>query len=118
MMTEKTTVDMELIRARLSGANLKKFLSERRLTKYRLSKDTGIPERTFRNWASGKTRPSSSLAIRVGRYLGMISPSDEEIIDIRTQISALTEKLDRLTAGSRPERRTKALPEGERAEVE
>jgi len=104
-MTENTTIDLALIRSRLQGANFKKLLSAKKITKYRLSKDTEIAYRTFDFWMAGKTRPSSSLAVRVAKYLGLISPTDEEMIELKSQIGALTEKLDRLSASSRPERK-------------
>jgi transcriptional regulator with XRE-family HTH domain len=104
-MTEISTSDMALIISRLYGPNLKKTVSAKNVSLYRLAKDTGISYRTLQMWRSEKARPSPSFAIRVAKYLGLISPNVEEMIELKNQIGALTEKLDRLSASSRSERK-------------
>lgn len=89
-------VDLALIKPRLIGTSFKRLLKSLSLTKYRVAQDCDITYRTLINWQSGKTAPSDELAIRVGKYLGLIEPEDLEIKDIEEKIKVLQSRLDRI----------------------
>ena len=96
--------DIELIKARLKGNNLNRLLKEKKVSKYKLSKDCNITYRTLLYWQKGNTTPSDELAKRVAEYLGMMKPRDGEIKELREQIKTLEGKLDRLSKGKGKEK--------------
>lgn len=93
---KNTNGDLILLKRRLYGRNLKKTLSEKKTNKYRLAKATGINYRTLCMWQSGTTMPSDELALRAGKYLGLIDIRTKEIIDLKKEIARYQERLDRL----------------------
>lgn len=90
-------IDIELIKPRLVGANLKRLLKAKRLTKYRVAKDCGITYRTIINWQAEKAMPSDEYAERVGKYLGLIKPGEAEVLELKRQQAELQKKIERLT---------------------
>ena len=52
----------------------KKFealLIERKLTTYKVAKDTGISNTTFSDWKRGKSKPKLEKLIILAKYLGV-----------------------------------------------
>ncbi|MEE9390568.1 MAG: helix-turn-helix transcriptional regulator [Candidatus Aminicenantaceae bacterium] len=90
-------VDLALIKPRLMGPNFKRLLKSLSLTKWRVSKDCNITYRTLINWQAGKTTPSDELAIRVGKYLGIIGSKEQEIMEIKKQMKELQDRIERLS---------------------
>jgi len=90
--------DLILIKKQLTGANFKRLLKNKKITKYRLSKDTGISYQTFCYWQSGKSYPKDAYAERVGKYLGLISDKDQ-IIKLRKEASELQRRIENLEQG-------------------
>lgn len=89
-------VDLELIRSALYGDNLKKLLLQRGVKKYRIMKDCHVSYSTLCEWQAGRRRPSGELALRVGRYLGLIKGNDLDILELRLQLSDIRGRLKRL----------------------
>jgi len=77
----------------LSGKSLKQLIAERRITRYRLAKDTGISYRTIQYWEDGRM-PSPALALKVGQYLGLTKEVD--IAELRMQVDELSARIKRL----------------------
>lgn len=46
-----------------------KILSDKQITMYKLSKDTGIPSSLLSNYKNGKRTPSSENIIKISKYL-------------------------------------------------
>lgn len=49
---------------------LKKLLDEYKVTKYRLVKDTGLPESAVYSWQTGESEPTVESVIKIAEYLG------------------------------------------------
>ena len=90
------SADLRLLKSRLRGSNLKKIISEKGLSKYRVAKDCGLTYRTLLNWQKEVVEPSDDNAIIVGRYLGLINPSEAEKHELKKEIDELNAKLQRL----------------------
>lgn len=90
------TVDLRLLKARLCGSNLKKLLLSKNLSKWRTAKDCGLTYRTLLNWEQEKVDPSDDNAIVVGRYLGLIKPTEGEKLELRKELEELNKKLQRI----------------------
>ncbi len=45
-----------------------KLRDERKLTDYRVSKDTGIPKSTIASWRTGKSAPKLDKIMRLANY--------------------------------------------------
>lgn len=45
-----------------------KLRDERKLTDYRVSKDTGIPKSTIASWRTGKSTPKLDKIMRLANY--------------------------------------------------
>jgi hypothetical protein len=95
-MTKTQGIDLTLVKASLSGSNLKKTLSKKGLSLWRIHKDCNISYQTLMNWKNGSL-PSDELAERVGKHLGLISPVEADILEIKEQQAKLQKKIDRLT---------------------
>ena len=95
-MTKIPSISLTLVKASLTGSNLKNLLLKKKLSMWRIHKDCNISYQTLINWKSGLI-PSDELAERVGKYLGLIKPIEAEILDIKKQQSELQKKIDRLT---------------------
>ena len=93
------SVDLRLLKSRLRGSNLKKLISEKGLSKYRVAKDCGITYRTLLNWQKEVVEPSDDNAIIVGRYLGLISPTEAERFELKKEFDEFKVKLHRLGNG-------------------
>lgn len=91
------TSDLGIIKGNLRGRNLTRLLLKKKTNKYRVAKACNISWRTLRMWETGKQEPSDNFAWRVGKYLGLISPEDHEIENIKKQQKELSEKIERLT---------------------
>ena len=78
-MTKTPSISLTLIKASLTGPNLKKLLSKKKLSMWRIHKDCNISYQTLINWKNGRT-PSDELAERVGKYLGLIKPQEGQSI--------------------------------------
>ena len=94
-MKRDDEIDLELIKAQLRGANFKKLLKQKKVTKYQISKDCNISYRTLSYWQAG-VNPSDDLAMKVGKYLGLITPDKHEIFKIKQDMDKLQARLDRL----------------------
>lgn len=90
------TADLKILKSRLGGSNLKKLISEKGISKYRIAKDCGITYRTLLNWEQEKVEPSDDNAIVVGRYLGLIKPTEAEKLTLKKEIDELNAKLQRI----------------------
>ena len=95
---ETNATDLELIKRQLMGANLKKLLLRKRLTKWRLAKDTGVTYHTILNWQKEFCKPSDENAIKAGKYLGLISPEESTIADLKRKQEELDKEIKRLTS--------------------
>lgn len=91
-----STVDLKLLKSRLTGSNFKNLISEKGIPKYRIAKDCSLTYRTLLNWQKEIVVPSDDNAIIVGRYLGLIKITDEERHQLRKEINELNVKLKRL----------------------
>ena len=91
-------IDLDLLKRQLMGSNLKKLLSNKKLSKWRLAKDTGITYHTVLNWQKEFCRPSDENAIKAGKYLGLISPDESAIADLRRKQDELEKEIRRLTS--------------------
>lgn len=90
------SIDLKLLKNRLTGSNFKNLITLKGLPKYRIAKDCGITYRTLLNWQKGIVEPSDDNAIIVGRYLGLIKITDAERQLLRKEINELHAKLRRL----------------------
>ena len=43
---------------------------ERHLTDYQVAKETGIPQSTFSDWKSGRSKPKVEKLIKIAKFLG------------------------------------------------
>jgi hypothetical protein len=59
-------------------------------------KDCHVSYSTLCEWQAGRRRPSEELALRVGRYLGLIGKSELDIIELRLQLKDIRGRLRRL----------------------
>jgi len=91
-----STADLKLLKSRLTGSNFKNLLSLKGLKKYSIAKNCGITYRTLLNWQKGVVEPSDENAITVGRYLGLIKPSEAEKLGLKKEIDELNKRLQRL----------------------
>jgi len=94
-MNKTPSIDLTLVKASLRGSNLKKLLSKKNITMWRVHVDCNISYQTLINWKNG-LNPSDELAERVGKYLGLIKPHEAEILKLKKQQNELTKKIDRL----------------------
>lgn len=89
--------DLGIIKGHLRESNLTRLLLKKKTNKWRVAKACSISWRTLRMWETGKQEPSDLLALRVAKYLGLISPEAHEIETIKKQQRELSEKIERLT---------------------
>jgi len=94
-MTKTQGTDLTLVKAALTGSNLKKLLLKKNISMWRVHKDCNISYQTLINWKNGRM-PSDDLAERVGKYLGLIKPREVEVLKLKKEQAALTKKIDRL----------------------
>ena len=52
-------------------SEFEKLLPERKVTVYRVSKDTGISASTFSDWKNGRSTPKADKLARIANYLGV-----------------------------------------------
>ena len=86
-------MQLEKLKASLRGSQFKKILKEKETSKYRISKDLGISQRTLYYWQKDMVQPSDELAIKVGRHLGLIKPDDVTKIQMLKQLKEMKEKV-------------------------
>ena len=94
-MNKTPSIDLTLVKASLTGSNLKKLLLKKNISMWRVHKDCNISYQTLINWKNGRM-PCDDLAKRVGKYLGLIKPSEAEVLEIKEQQAKLQKKIDRL----------------------
>ncbi len=94
-MTNIASTSLTLVKASLTGSNLKKLLLKKNLTMWRIHKDCNISYQTLINWKNGQT-PSDELAERVGKHLGLIKPHEAEVLALQKEQAELKKKIDRL----------------------
>lgn len=94
-----SSIDLRLLKSRLTGSNLKKLISEKGLSKYRVAKDCGLTYRTLLNWQKEVVNPSDDNIIIVARYLGLIKLSDVEKHELKKEMDELNAKFQRLGNG-------------------
>jgi len=94
-MTKTPSIDLTLVKASLTGSNLKNLLLKKKLSMWRIHKDCNISYQTLINWKNGRT-PSDELAERVGKYLGLIKPQEAEVLALIKESAELKKKIDRL----------------------
>lgn len=51
--------------------NLRSFMSERDITRYRLAKEIGVSTQTACNWADGKSIPDTQSILKLSEYFGV-----------------------------------------------
>ena len=88
--------DIELIKKSLTGRSLAQILKSIDITKWRAHKDCGISYRTLWNWEREKQFPSEKLALRVGKYLGLIKPDEIKKIELKKKLEELEKEINRL----------------------
>lgn len=92
-------VDLKILKSSLTGNNFKFLLKQKKVNKYRLSKDLSISWQTLRNWEKGVVEPSDENAFLVGRYLGLVEADKEELFKLKEQAKEILEKIERMTGG-------------------
>lgn len=95
-MTKTQGIDLTLVKASLTGSNLKKLLLKKNLSLWSIHKDCKISYQALMNWKNGSS-PSDELAERVGKHLGLIKPIEADILEIKKQQAGLQKKIDRLS---------------------
>ena len=82
------------------------FLEPMRITAYRLSKDTGIPQTRLSAIIRGRRRVTAATALRLGKYLG-VSPrfwlglqDDYDLEEEQEQLAGSLEEIPTISAGS------------------
>ena len=48
-----------------------RLLEERKISTYRVSKDTGIPVTCFSDWKSGRSKPKLDKLLKLADYFGV-----------------------------------------------
>jgi len=96
-MEETQVTDLGIIKGNLKGTNLTRLLLKKKTNKWRVAKACNMAWRTLRMWERGIQEPSDKFALRVAKYLGLISPEGHEMEDIKKQQRELNEKIERLT---------------------
>jgi len=94
-MNKTPSIDLTLVKASLTGSNLKKLLLKKNISMWRVHKDCNISYQTLINWKNGRM-PSDDLAERVGKYLGLIKPREAEVLALKKEQAKLKRKIDRL----------------------
>jgi transcriptional regulator with XRE-family HTH domain len=87
-----------LVKQQLTGANFRKLLKQKNITKYQLTKDTGISYQTFCMWQAEKNVPSDDLAELVGIHLGLIKSKDR-IVQLKKEVKSLLTQIEALEKG-------------------
>lgn len=90
------TAGLRILKNQLRGSNLKSLIKKKNLTKWAIARDCGLTYRTILNWEQEKSSPSDENAIVVGRYLGIIKPSEADVLEIKKEQAELKKKIDRL----------------------
>lgn len=49
----------------------RKLIEERKVTPYKVSKDTGISQATLSDWKIGKTKPKADKLLILAKYFGV-----------------------------------------------
>lgn len=90
-------LDIEIVKSKLIGANLKRLLKLKKTNKWRIHRDCDISYQTLCNWQADRSRPCDKYAMRVGQYLGLIKPNEEELETLKREAQELNEKITRLS---------------------
>lgn len=48
-----------------------KLIEERKISTYRVAKDTGIPVTCFSDWKSGRSKPKTEKLLILAKYFGV-----------------------------------------------
>jgi len=84
------------IKSQLSGANFKRLLIKKNITKYRIHKDCKVSYQMLCNWQSEKAFPSDELAVRVAVYLGLMKADDKTKHELKKDIEKLRRRIEHL----------------------
>jgi len=90
--------DLAILKSALYGQNFKNLLKKKSVTIYRMSKDTGITHQTLRGWKRGAHNPSDELALRAGKYLGLVDEAKLELIELKKSMNDISSRIRRLEA--------------------
>jgi len=96
-MKRDNDIPLGLIKNQLCGANFKKLLSEKKITKWAIHRDCNISYRTLINWQKGMVKPNNYNARIVGEYLGLIPPEKAKIIELQQKQKELAHEIKRLS---------------------
>ena len=94
-------MNIEILKNKLSGSELKRTLDACGSNKYRVHKGTGIAYRTLCYWQNG-AKPSDDNARLVGEFLGLISGKETldelkaKAEDLRAKSDELLKKIDKI----------------------
>lgn len=94
-------VDLKILKSSLSGNNFKILLKQKKVNKYKISKDLDISWQTLRNWEKGMVKPSDENAFLVGRYLGLVEADKEELYKLKVQAKEILETIERMTGNKK-----------------
>ena len=89
-------ITLRLLKKRLTGSNLRNLRISKKLTKYGIARDCGVTYRTVLNWEQEKVEPSDENTVILARYLGLIKPSEADVLELKKEQAALKKKIDRL----------------------
>lgn len=74
--------------------NFKKLLSEKKITPYKVAKETGISQSTLSDWKNGKSSPKYDKLIRIANYLNVdVNTLTGNSLDIPSGRNELPEQL-------------------------
>lgn len=90
------TIELRILKNKLTGPNLKNLIAKRGVSGYRVAKDCGITYQTLINWIRRGVKPSDDNAIIVGRYLGLVAAETVKKEKIKEELDALVKKVDAL----------------------
>ena len=91
-------MNIEILKNKLSGSELKRTLDACGSNKYRVHKGTGIAYRTLCYWQNG-AKPSDDNARLVGEFLGLINKGDK-LDELERQADDLKRKIANLRSES------------------
>ena len=86
---------LDKVKKQLSGLSFTKLMQKKKTNKYRIMKATGISYPTLSKWETGQRWPTNKTAEIVGRFLGLLSDSDQ-VIKLERQAAKIKSELERL----------------------
>jgi len=88
------TVELRILKNKLTGPYLTKLIAKSGVSKYRIAKDCGISPQTLINWERRNIEPSDENAIIVGRYLGLVEATEVQKSKIKEEMAVLVKKFE------------------------